>query len=142
MTITLDTGTFEVGNSLLTLIEAEEYHLTRGYTAWTGTDDDVAKEAAMIRAFDFLGVQNWRAGTFTAGIPIRIKQAQAIAALRELASPGSMQPDRTVGLKSDSLDGVFTKQFFEDGGQTLHTAVQNLILPYIVRAGIKTRIVR
>lgn len=142
MTITLDTGTFEVGNSLISIAEADEYYVSRGYTAWTELSDDAKKEAALVRAFDFLSVQNWRTDTFTAGIPAKIKQAQCIAALRELSSPGSMQPDRTTGLKMESVDGVFEKQFFEGGGSESHTAVNNLILPYLVRAGVKTRIVR
>jgi len=141
MTLTIDDGTFEVGNSFATSLEAETYHEVRGYSVWIDGNSE-EKEAALIRAFDFLSVQNWKSTTFATSVPIKIKQAQIIGALKELVDSGSLQPDVQTGIKSDSIEGVFETKFFEEGPGTLFTAIENLIRPYINRPGRKTTITR
>jgi len=141
MALTIDDGTFEIGNSFVTSIETESYHETRGHSVWVDGDNE-EKEAALIRAFDFLSVQNWKSTAFASLVPVKIKQAQMIGALKELSDPGSLQPDVQTGIKSDSIEGVFETKFFEEGPGTLFTAIENLIRPYINRPGYKTTITR
>lgn len=130
MTLTLDDGTFAVGNTLISLDDADEYHDIRGNAEWTEALD-VSKEAALVRAFDYLAVQDWTAGTFDDGIPAAITKAQCIGAAKELSSPGTLQPDVTTGIKSQSIAGAVEKEFFEDGEQTIFSAIENLIRPYL-----------
>lgn len=108
-------------NSYASVAEADAYHTARGNSAWTGTD--AAKEAALIRATEWLdgryGEQwpgtRWRLreqslewprayamdrdGTGIDGdtIPPEVVKATCEAALRELTAPGSLSPDVTVG---------------------------------------------
>lgn len=141
MTLTIDDGTFEVGNSFVTLEEAETFCTERGYTDWTGTDNDANKETALTRTFDFLSVQNWISTAFDSGVPTKIKYAQILGAIKELASIGALQPDVTPNVKSESIAGAIETEYFEGGGYTQYTAVENMIRPYLVRPGVKTRIV-
>ncbi len=141
MTIIIDDGTFVIGNSFVTVDAAEAYHESRGYTIWIDGEDE-EKEAALIRAFDFLSVQNWKTTVFENSVPIKIQQAQILGALKELSSPGSLQPDIVTGIKSESLDGVIETEYFKGGTGTLFTAVENMIKPYIITKGTKTKIVR
>lgn len=128
--LTIDDGTFNKGNSFVTLIDAEDFHALRGNAEWDkATDPD--KEAALVRTFDYLAVQDWTVGTFDEGIPGPIKKAQHIGALRELSERGILQPDLTKGVKSQSVEGAVEKEFFEDGEETIFTAIQNLIRPYL-----------
>jgi len=141
MTITIDDGTFIVGNSFVTLAESDIFSTDRGYTTWVDGDEE-EKEASLIRAFDYLSVQNWKSTAFTSNIPPKIEQAQIIAAIREFDSPGVLQPDISTGIKSEALDGVLETHYFESGSSTIFSGVENLITPYINRPGYKTRIVR
>lgn len=142
MALIIDDGTFAVGNSFVTVQAAETFHELRGYTDWTTSADETGKEAALIRAFDFLSVQNWKSTTFTSGVPAKITQAQILAALKELGSPGSLQPDITTGVKSQKIEGAVSTEFFSAGEGTLFSVVENLIRPYINRPGRRTTIVR
>lgn len=142
MAITIDDGTFAVGNSFVTAREAEAFHEARGYTDWTTSTDDAGKEAALIRAFDFLSVQNWKTDTFETSVPTKVEQAQILGALKELSSPGSLQPDITTGIKSQSIEGAVETEYYSTGEGTLFTVVENLIRPYINQPGIRTSITR
>lgn len=141
MAIVIDDGTFAVGNSFVTLAESDTFSEDRNYTAWINGDEE-DKNAALIRAFDYLSIQNWQSTTFDDGIPTKISQSQMLAAIRELESPGAMQPDISTGIKSESLEGVSETEYFEGGTGTIFSAVENLISSYINRPGYKTRIVR
>jgi len=142
MTLIIDSGTFLVGNSLATVAEADAFHLARQNTVW-GMALTPAKEAALIKTFDFLSTQNWQTTTFDSGIPLKIKNAQCIGALIELSTPGSLQPDITPGIKMEAIDGVNEVQYFEgSGGATIYTAVENMIKPYLKRMGMRMTMTR
>ena len=104
-------------DSYVALVEADAWHTDRGHAAWTGADG--VKETALRRAtswidatfgFRFSGAKAsgraqslaWpRIGATDADglaissdeIPVEIKRATFEAALRELVSPGSLNPD-------------------------------------------------
>jgi len=139
MALIIDTGTFLVGNSLVTVAEADAFHSIRQNQAWELAALYV-KEAALIKAFDFLSVQNWKSDAFESGVPLKIKNAQCIGALRELDSPGALQPDVTPGIKKEAIDGVNETEYFENSGSgVIHTAVENLIKPYMKVSGLRMR---
>ena len=137
MAITLDTGSF-TGNSFVTVFEADEFHEDRGYTSWTSETDDEKKESALIRTFDYLAVQNYKSTAFDSGVPAAIEKAQCVGAVKELETPGILQPDRELGVKLSAIEGAVEKEFFESGQRTLFTAIDNLIRPYLKTSSRKT----
>lgn len=142
MAITIDGGTFLVGNSFVTMVEADSFHMSRQNTAWDEADAEF-KEAALIRAFDYLSVQNWATNAFLTGVPIKVKNAQCVAALKELTNNGAMLPDITPGVKRESIDGAISTEYFSGSGSgTIHTAVENMIRPYLKTFGMRMRLVR
>lgn len=144
MTITIDDGTFLIGNSFVEIADADTYHSSRLNTEWASATAE-QKEAALIRSFDFLSVQNWASDTFSSGIPLKIQNAQCIGALKEIESNGALQPDLTPGVKKESIDGVTSTEYFDEdagGGGVVHTAVENMIKPYLRRPGMQRTLVR
>jgi len=141
MTIIIDDGTFEVGNSFVTLVESNTFATDRGYSDWEDGDTE-DKEAALIRTFDFLSIQNWKSTTFDDGIPVKIEQAQCLGAIRELETSGALQPDVATGIKSESIDGVLETEYFASGAGQVFSAVENMIGAYLYKSGSKTRMVR
>lgn len=141
MTITIDDGTFLVGNSFVTIEEADAYHTDRLNSDWVAAEEST-KEAALIRAFDYLSVKNWLSTAFSDGIPIRVENAQCVAALKELQATGALQPDITPGLKKKEIDGVISTEYFESSvaaGGTIYTAVENMIEPYLATSAASSR---
>lgn len=132
MAIIIDNGTFLVGNSFVTAEDAKEFHKTRGNQPWADAKSS-ERESALIRAFDFLSVQNWKEDAFEDEIPLKVIMAQEIAALKELIDIGTMQPDLQVGIKTEEIDGVVAMEYFEGGNNTGTTfvAIENLIAPYL-----------
>jgi hypothetical protein len=141
MAITIDSGTFEVGNSFVTVAESNTFATDRGYSDWVDGDDE-DKESALIRTFDFLSVQNWKSTTFDDSVPIKIKNAQCLGAIRELDTLGSLQPDVDTGIKSESIDGVLETEYFAGGPGQVFSSVENMISPYLNKVGCRTNIVR
>jgi len=142
MALILDVGTFLVGNSLATIEEADAFHLSRQNDSWA-TTALLAKEAALIKAFDFLSIQNWKSDTFTSGVPLKIKNAQCIGALKEIGSPGTLLPDISPGIKKEAIDGVNETEYFASGSSAvIHTAVENMIKSYLKKVGMRMKIVR
>ena len=141
MALTIDDGTFEVGDSFVTLEEADIYHSDRDNPEWAKLSVQ-KKEAVLIKAFDYLTVQNWSSTAFTTAIPARVKQAQCLGGLKESLTPDSLQPDIETGIKSKEIDGVLSTSYFEGGSSTINTAIENLIRPYISIPGVKTTLVR
>jgi len=100
-----------------TVAEADTYHSERGNTLWTGTDE--VKETAMLRGSQYIDQQyrtqfpgwptvdrdqvlewprNWAFDIYrndipSTEVPREVKQASFEAALRELVTPDSLQPD-------------------------------------------------
>lgn len=118
MALIVETGSgLPNADALISVTEADTYHAARGNSEWTG--DNEAKEASIRRATAFLsnsytwaGLRThnraqslaWpRAGVCDAEgngiasdeIPVEIKDACAEIALRELVTPGAMNPDFT-----------------------------------------------
>ena len=141
MALIIDDGSLELGDSFVTIDEADTYHRLRGNKEWAKLSIP-SKEAVLIRAFDFLSIQNWSAGVFGTAIPAKVKQAQCLGALKESITPGSLQPDVETGIKSKSIDGVLATSYFAGGSGTINTAIENLIRGYIATPGVKTRLVR
>lgn len=116
MTLIVETGSgLPNADALISIADADAYHVAMGNQAWTG--DDETKEQAIRRATAFLTNSYAWAGSRTHGraqalawprsgvcdgeggeiqpdeIPVEIKNAVAEIALRELAKPGSTNPD-------------------------------------------------
>ena len=140
-------------DSYATLAEANTYHTAQGNTAWTGAD--ALKEGALRRATVWLDstyrvrfpgyrtdrrlqALEWpRTSAYDAAqqllgvaeIPIEIKNAQIEAALRELATPGSLSPDfvATGQLKAISVEGAVSQEFFGISGASDVLPVVNIV---------------
>ena len=134
MALTIDDGSFEVGNTFTTAIATDDYAELRAVSSWIDSTDDDAKDAAMIRAFDYLKVISWSSTAFTSGVPARIVEAQMVAAIKELAKPGVMQPTEESNLKKQIIGGAIEKEYFEAGrfSGTIHNDILNLIKPYLL----------
>jgi hypothetical protein len=146
MALVIDDGTFEVGNSFVTLEYAESYHDLRGNYSWF-EKSTTEQEAFLIKAFDFLSVQNWTSGTFSATIPKKIKDAQCLAAFKELEEENSLQPDYNPTIKRERIEGVLETEYFGRGNTISMTAsppsaVMNLIKPYLRYSGMQMTLVR
>jgi hypothetical protein len=121
MSLVVEDGTgLSTAESYVSVTDADTYHSNRGHTTWTGTD--AVKEAALRVATAyidgtyrrrFVGTKYsaeqalaWpRSGAVDADgwpidedvIPQALKDATAEAALRELVTPGSLNPDLSAG---------------------------------------------
>lgn len=134
MTIVVEDGTgLPNANSYVSEADADAYATDRGHTDWVDSAED--KEAALIRAtaaidaiygYKFSGWRvngrdqalEWpRTGAYDReenvvvddSVPVEVEHATVEAAIRELASPGSMMPDLERGgdirrLKAGSVE--------------------------------------
>lgn len=134
MTLTIDDGTFTVGNTFLSLDDIDEYHAQRLTSPWSTSTDNNAKEAAIIRAFDYLSVQNWIINAFDEGIPLRVCAALCVAANKELESNGILQADQQKNIKRKRIEGAIETEYFSQkiSNETVFTEISNLIKPYII----------
>jgi len=126
MTITVEDGT-GVANAetYADVAFCGQFHTDRGNASWAAAASDAVREAAIRRGMAYLegvyrdrwkGSKRWpystnalawpRAGVFDSeglliveheAIPVALKQAVAVAALRELDEPGSLAPDEDRG---------------------------------------------
>jgi len=133
MALIIDDGTFEVGNTFLLLSDINTYHSVRLSSPWTTETSDAKKEAAVIRAFDYLAIQNWLIDAFDDGIPTRVEYALCVAANKELDSPGVLQKDQQKNVKRKRIEGAIETEYFAKNlsSETVFTEVLNLIKPYI-----------
>lgn len=140
MSIILDDGTFLVGNSFAVVATADTFCTLRALSTWTQSDSTADKEAALIRAFDYLKICSWSDTAFADGIPDRVVEAQIRAAAKELASPGAMQPDEESNLKRKKIEGAVEKEYFDASrfSGTIHNDVLNLIRPYLAATSTST----
>jgi len=149
MTLIVEDGSQVAGaNSYASLSVVDAYHAARGKTEWAG--DDVAKEAAILRAMDwlealpFLGVPTKGAGMVgisgyqalqwpragfawaTHVVPPGIIKALSEAALVELAKPGVLAPTLERGgmVKQETVD-VLTTVYMD--GAPLSTTRQQIM---------------
>jgi hypothetical protein len=132
--LTIDDGTFTVGNTFVDLLDADDYHELRLTEDWIDSEvTDSQKEAALVRAFDYLKVQDWASDAFTVEIPIKVIEAQCVAAGKELSSPGRLQSDVDSNVKRKRIEGAIETEYFSKNlvSQTVFTEIQNLIAPYL-----------
>jgi hypothetical protein len=139
MALTVEDGTgLTDADSFVSVAECDAYHLARGNTTWTGSDS--LKEAALRRASLFLSNaypwQGWqfrprlqalawpRGGVVDQDgfdvrsdeVPVEIRHATCEVALRELVSPGAMNPDVTTAETVKSVTaGSVSVQFANAG---------------------------
>ena len=129
-----DDGTFLIGNTFVDLFTADEYHELRQTEAWIDEEvTDTQKEAALVRSFDYLKVQDWADGVFDYEIPVRVIEAQCVAAGKELDNPGQLQADQKTNVKRERIEGAIDTEYFSKNlsSETIHTEIQNLIKPYL-----------
>ena len=123
----------------VTLAEANAYATARAKTVWTGAS--TGKDEALRRGQDYIAGRynaKWATTFDDTTAPDGVKFAIVEAAIRELASPGSMTPDVTLGTAKvltgvDSLKWtpVKTDVTADDLRPTL-TAIEGLLSGYII----------
>lgn len=142
MTLIVETGAVvPSANSYVSLADAAAFHTARGNTTWTGAD--AAKEAAILRAMDYIEGMPWK-GQKTAytnplqwprlnvvdrsgfavpadSVPQGVVYALCAAALVELATPGALAPAMERGgmVKREKVDVIETE--FMDGAPSSTT---------------------
>lgn len=147
-----------------TVEEADQYHADRGNAAWAAAaaSPDTARIAALVRASGWIDgrYRDRFSGTRTEGrtqplqwprvdatdvdgediasdeVPVEIKSATFEAALRELASPGSLAPDFTrQGQTTMEKVGPITIQYAElysaEDVQPCIRAIDHILAPLI-----------
>lgn len=150
-----------------TLAASKTYHAARGNTAWAaGADADL--DIALLRGSEFIDY-NFRArfpGVKTGAraqerewprspawdielnsipsteVPTEVENSTYEAALRELANPGSLMPDITLGkqLKSARVEGAIDVEYTgvtgEQGMRPLLTIVAGILAPVLTGDGL------
>lgn len=162
MAIVVEDGTGVANaNSFVTLDETEEYHETRGNSSWLSNTDDDAKEAAIIRASDFINTLNFKGVRYTGdqalcfprsnlydaegyllaetAVPAKVKAAQQEAALKELLSPGCLTVDQKRGgrVKRKKID-VLETEYFE--GAPSDTLSEYVVIRRLLKGLLKSNI--
>jgi hypothetical protein len=125
-------------NSLVDLTYADSYFLMRGNAAWAALTT-VLKDGAMVRAYDYLMVLDWKAGTFDEETPDALCKAQCEAAVREAAQPGCLQADLTKEdyLTSDTV-GPISNTYREHKAGGNFPIINRLIAPYLAGGSSST----
>lgn len=137
------------GNVLATLVFADAYFLERAITAWTGAD--AVKEAALVRATDFIDMrfdQRWTDETLALEeVPVKIQRACCEYALRALSAV--LAPDPVVDDSGATVVTIASElgplkerfQVLDTGVPALirsYPAADLLILPYVKSAQGRT----
>lgn len=170
MTLTTDAGAANA-DSYVSLADADTYHTSHNAGQWTG--EDTAKEAALRRATMWIDGRyrsrfpgsrsngrsqslEWprknaydTAGDLIGGteIPNEVVQAVCEAALRELASAGSLSPDivEAQTVQSESVGPISTTYAAKSGvdaQRPVLTVVDDLLAPVLSRRGGTKTLVR
>lgn len=155
-----------------TLADSKTYHAERGNTAWAaGADADLT--IALLRGAEYVDnayatqfpgyktgyrdqVREWprtdaadRDGNAIATdeIPDEVINATYEAALRELATPGSLRPDfvSSQQVKSVRVEGAVSREFFAgdtgiDGFRTMVPIIGGILAPILRRTGGSSRV--
>lgn len=124
----------------VTLAEANAYATARAKTTWTAAS--TGKDEALRRGQDYIAGRynlRWSVTFDNAAAPDAVKFAIVEAAIRELASPGSLTPDVTLGREKvltglDSLKWtpVLSDAKVDDLRPTL-TAIDGLLSGMVIR---------
>jgi hypothetical protein len=169
MTLIVENG-FRLANanSYASLVWANEYHDTRGNTAW-GDADESERERALIRATDYMGQvyrarwQGWRCTTeqrldwprqgvrvpdmpiaFTVDVytvPVEVRAACAELALRALSNP-TLAPDLERAVLAESVGSLSVTYDRGSVQVTRFRVVDNLLAPFLQGGGPMVRIGR
>lgn len=164
MTLIVETGAVVANaNSYASVATVDAYHSARGNTAWSGTD--AVKEAAILRAMDFVEGLPWK-GQKTAytnplqwprlnvvdrsgfavpadSVPQGVVYALCAAALVELVTPGALAPALARGgmVKSEKVDVIETTYMDGAPSSTTYPAIM-APLKGLVGAGNVVELVR
>lgn len=123
-----------------TIAEADAYHLARGNSTWTGTDE--IKTQALTRAWDYICSIRWEMGIFDDvfvgdDAEAAAQNAQIVAALRELVTPGVLLPDLSSSdfLEEKEIPGIRKK--FRPGAPAGNRfrEIESLVGPYTIGRG-------
>ena len=149
-----------------TLADSKTYHAARGNTTWAAAAD-ADLTIALLRGSEYVDfmfrsqfpgyktdlrsqVREWpRIDAFdiennsiaSTEVPVEVEYATYEAALRELASPGSLMPDVTLGkqIKTASVDGAVSVEYVgaigAHGMRPTLSVVQSIIAPVLTGAG-------
>lgn len=149
-----------------TRAEADTYHTARGNTTWTGTDG--AKDIALLRASEYIDatfrtsfaglkygdrseqVREWPRSEAVdingdyidhTSVPLEVEYATYEAALRELVSPGSLQPDYDPAsqVKREKVDVIEVEYTASHGpGSVLPVIniVRGILAPVLTGGGV------
>lgn len=118
-----------------TTAEADAYHSGRGNSAWVG--DATVKDQALTRSWDYIVSLRWKVGVFDGVFAdlatTAAKNAQIVGALRELVTPGTLQPDLSQAdyLESKTLPGI--KKTFKSSAPAgiQFTEIKSILRPYV-----------
>lgn len=144
-------------NSYTSLDDANAYHLLRGHTAWTGTDE--AKEAAIVRATSYIDGEygsrwpgyrassgqalDWprdeaydRDGYLQDDVPTAVKVATIEAALIELSAAGTLTEaqERGGAVVREKVGPIETEYSDVAPAQTSYPSIKNA-LSRLIRFG-------
>jgi hypothetical protein len=123
-----------------TIAEADAYHAARGNATWTGTDE--LKTQALTRAWDYICGIRWVVGIFDDvylgdDAETAAQNAQIVAALRELVTPGVLLPDLSSSdfLEEKEIPGIRKK--WRPGAPTGKRIqeIEALVRPYTIGRG-------
>jgi hypothetical protein len=156
MSLTLEDGSGVAGAvSFVQASFADTFHAARGNTAWTGTE--AVKEAALVRAFDYLSNEKRyryrgtrstttqvapfpRTGCTELGgsaeyaandIPWRMKHAQCVAALAALSGELESALGRGGAITSESVGPISVSYAADAPRDTVYTGVDGLLEPLL-----------
>lgn len=143
MALTIETGagTGVIGaDSFATVAEFEQVQID--YFGAPLDGDTTAKEAALRRAWLFMGSLGWSEAypTFGGGVPSVVKIAQSIFARTELAEPESLQPSVTPGQQKiltrvGEIGWEFVGSKGVDPQRRVVTMAVDLLKPYLHGSG-------
>jgi hypothetical protein len=160
MTLIVEDGSgMSNADALISVAFADTYHADRGNSAWTG--DATVKEPAIRRATSYISTaytwQGWKRmgrpqslawprtgvidregwGVAFDSVPIEIQRATAEVALRELVTPGIMDPDYYAADQVKSRKAGDTQEVYVLSGITAQSSrpilliVRDLIAPLV-----------
>jgi hypothetical protein len=148
-------------NSFVSVAEANAYHTDRGNSVWTG--DDAVKQAALIKATDFIqqkyGCQwkgykvdpirqplDWpRAGIDYVDyqtIPEKLKNAVCELALEALSEELNPSLERGGAVKREKVDVVEVEYMDSASSTTKRPAIDGMLREYLSRSGFNIPVVR
>jgi hypothetical protein len=126
----------------LTMAEADDYAESRGRTAWTDATDspDTLRLAALRRGQDYIAATyntRWASEWENSDAPEQVKYAITEAAIRELAKPGSLNPDMKRGGLLKSVGAGSAQVEFMDGApaETVFKVIDGLLSGLVTGAG-------